>query len=62
MVNPCYLCPRRTPGCHGKCEDYQAWSKARQEENERNRRGSELVDDVEFKRRMKNTYGTRRKR
>ena len=28
---PCYQCDRRTPGCHGSCEEYQAFSAERQE-------------------------------
>jgi len=25
MKNPCHNCPKRYPGCHGKCDDYKAW-------------------------------------
>ena len=27
---PCKLCTRHTADCHGKCEDYRAWSAERQ--------------------------------
>lgn len=26
---PCHNCPERHPGCHGKCEKYQAWKAER---------------------------------
>ena len=29
---PCYMCERRKPLCHGSCEDYKRFSKAREEE------------------------------
>gem|GEM_PF-781119 len=28
--NPCYLCQRRTPHCHGQCTDYIAYTVYRQ--------------------------------
>lgn len=27
---PCYRCPRRTPGCHAGCSDYQAFHAERE--------------------------------
>lgn len=26
MEVPCYKCPDREPGCHGKCEKYAEWN------------------------------------
>lgn len=28
-VSPCLKCAIRQPGCHGSCEGYAEWSKAR---------------------------------
>lgn len=28
---PCFQCGKRHAGCHGSCEDYQAWHKLRVE-------------------------------
>ena len=34
-ANPCNKCQSREVGCHGKCERYQKWSVAKQEEWEK---------------------------
>lgn len=28
-IAPCKDCAERSPGCHGKCEPYQAWAAER---------------------------------
>lgn len=25
MINPCYSCVDRVPGCHAKCDRYTSW-------------------------------------
>lgn len=42
-IAPCFGCEKRTLGCHGKCEDYLAFSAARREYNDRQR----LLADAE---------------
>lgn len=32
--NPCYECPERAFGCHGRCKRYIEWAEARQRQNE----------------------------
>lgn len=32
MANPCYACPYREAGCHGRCEAYRAYRAARDEQ------------------------------
>ena len=44
MVAPCRYCEKRELGCHGKCEEYQAFAK------ERDRINQEKYDDWESKR------------
>lgn len=29
MSTPCYNCPNRTIGCHGKCDEYAAYAEER---------------------------------
>lgn len=47
MKSPCWMCEDRTPGCHDRCDKYQAYAKenklireyiksAKQKENELN--------------------------
>lgn len=31
--SPCYLCEKRTGGCHSKCQEYIRWKNAQAEEN-----------------------------
>lgn len=31
---PCFCCPDRHIGCHGKCDKYQAFAKARERERQ----------------------------
>lgn len=50
-MNPCYMCPKREPGCHGRCEAYQTWSRERQEINQMNRDSAISTDVHDFKRR-----------
>lgn len=52
MKNPCYLCPRRQAGCHGKCEEYQAWAARRAESLRIERIGNTYVTSAEFGRRI----------
>lgn len=28
---PCYKCDKRHPGCHGSCDDYKKYHKARED-------------------------------
>lgn len=28
MIVPCLECGERSPGCHGRCEDYEAYRKS----------------------------------
>ena len=32
MTSPCYGCERRNERCHGHCEQYLAWKKAKEDE------------------------------
>lgn len=59
MKNPCYLCPRRQAGCHGKCEEYQSWAARRAEISRLKQAGSTYVPQAEFTRRLK--AGSQRK-
>lgn len=36
-------CEKRKMGCHGSCEEYQEWSRKRNEDNERRYREKEDV-------------------
>lgn len=31
MTSPCYKCPERRVGCHGKCERYKEFARMRRE-------------------------------
>ena len=39
--NPCFNCPDRSIGCHGKCEKYQTWNAAHIELNRQKRSAQE---------------------
>lgn len=47
MQVPCYVngkdCEKRHPNCHSECPDYQAFWKAKREENARQLRESEIA-------------------
>ena len=48
---PCYGCERRSPQCHGSCEDYKAYAQERADRAEiiRKKRADEaMVDAVRF--------------
>lgn len=55
-VAPCFGCEKRTLGCHGKCEDYLAFSAARREYNDKQR----LLADAENAARTMAFEGERR--
>lgn len=38
MRAPCYNCPERKEGCHGKCDKYAAYKKEKEAEYERRKR------------------------
>lgn len=35
MSSPCHHCQKHDPTCHGKCEDYKAWSDKKKEMNKK---------------------------
>lgn len=35
MNAPCYKCQKRTPECHGSCDDYKQWKSDRDEVKEK---------------------------
>lgn len=37
LQSPCYQCPDRSEGCHGKCEKYIEFSKNETDLNEKDR-------------------------
>ena len=39
--NPCFNCPDRHAGCHGKCERYQSWNAEHIERNRQERTAKE---------------------
>lgn len=39
--NPCFNCPDRHAGCHGKCEKYQTWNAEHIERNRQERTAKE---------------------
>ena len=41
IQSPCLGCSDRQSGCHGKCELYQAYKKAAEEEKENNKRSKD---------------------
>lgn len=54
---PCYGCERRELGCHGRCAEYAAWRKAKDEENEaiaRERKTDNALSEFIF---LKNVNG-----
>lgn len=53
---PCYECEKRTLGCHGKCEDYLAFSATRRAYNDKQR----LLADAENAARAMAFEGERR--
>ena len=57
MKAPCKDCERRYPGCHCKCEDYQAFHKANEEMHEKVYHEKLLMrDDVIAQRKTKLYY------
>ena len=62
---PCYQCPNREVGCHGKCEKYLAYRAQIDAANkwlEQQRVGTELAMDNIWKRRHKLKYSPDGKR
>ena len=62
MKAPCKDCELRHPGCHSKCEDYQAFRKANEEMHERVYQEKRLMTDNEISRRKARLYYNRLKR
>lgn len=46
-TNPCYKCPDRQVGCHGKCEKYQSWNSEHTEAKEAKRRAKRAENDAD---------------
>ena len=44
MNPPCRNCPRRTVGCHGSCDDYQAYKADREAQYEQRRAARDVTD------------------
>lgn len=68
--SPCYNCPDRQVGCHGKCERYLAYAEKRAEDAEKEREEKKadiLLTDFRLrsidrvKRQNGNTNGRKRK-
>ncbi len=53
QYSPCYKCPERIPGCHGKCEKYMEWKDCNYEISKKEydgRRRQNNLREVEVKR------------
>ena len=48
MKNPCKNCRKRTPTCHGECEEYLIFFRSRREENKRRRDAKRMEFDATF--------------
>lgn len=62
MKAPCKDCEKRYPGCHSKCEEYQAFHKANEEMHERVHQEKQLMIDNEISRRKARLYYNKLKR
>ena len=61
MKAPCKDCEKRYPGCHAKCEEYQAFHKANEEMNEKVYQEKRLMTDNAFAHRRAKLYYNRLK-
>lgn len=52
----CYKCPRKVPGCHGKCPDYAAYTVHREEI-----KAARMAETISTSLKIENVMKTRRK-
>lgn len=56
MKQPCYQCPDREMGCHGRCERYKAYRAEVDAIKAKRKAESDIVDAIQEAKRRRNKF------